>query len=593
MNLTHLHIRNYCGAREIDLALDTPVTLIAGRNGQGKSSIAEGIRHAMLGSAGRVALKKDFAALVSDGEKKGEVNVDSSTADGEAAWRVALPGGKQSGPDLGAALPFVLDPARFAAIDDNQRRTEVLDLAGIAMDAETVAAKLAQRGRAKAHIAALPLDRGLLGAARVALDKASEARGAWKAVTGEAYGSVKAESWQAPRPADRSSELLGMQVRMRELADAVDAAQRAVTVGEEQQRARREALASRAGLEGKAALFARAQDKLQHDEAELARCRQKLAEAEAAAGTKPREGLVHDLARSLALLLDILGSQAPRVASLDRYEAEHGPLATIDGAPATDPTAAAYIATFRQSVSLMETTVANSKRDRDGADAAARALDALGELPAAPTNDELAALRTQLAEAKAAKTAIDREAATIGDDARAARMADSKTADAARHHADVQAWEAIAADLAPDGIQSELLGAALAPLNERLAQHAADTGWPVVTVEHDMRILTGGRPYALLSESERWRCDAMLGEVIAHLSGLRILLLDRMDVLDLPARSQLLGWLGVLAEMAEIDSVILLGTLKALPARLPFGFTAHWVEGGRLAAAREEAKEAA
>ena len=43
------------------------------------------------------------------------------------------------------------------------------------------------------------------------------------------------------------------------------------------------------------------------------------------------------------------------------------------------------------------------------------------------------------------------------------------------------------------------------------------------------RITAGGREYRLLSESERYRVDAVLAEAVANLSGARLLVLDRAD----------------------------------------------------------------
>ncbi len=125
--------------------------------------------------------------------------------------------------------------------------------------------------------------------------------------------------------------------------------------------------------------------------------------------------------------------------------------------------------------------------------------------------------------------------------------AEGKTKKAAEHHADVVGWTLIADKLAPDGIPGELLAQALKPINDALAQSAADTGWQAVTIDAEMAIRTGGRPYALLSESEQWRTDAMLTIAIAQLLGIKLALFDRFDVLDLDGRGEALGWFDVLA----------------------------------------------
>ncbi|MFH7880266.1 hypothetical protein PN353_033700, partial [Pseudomonas aeruginosa] len=86
----------------------------------------------------------------------------------------------------------------------------------------------------------------------------------------------------------------------------------------------------------------------------------------------------------------------------------------------------------------------------------------------------------------------------------------------------------------------------------------------------------------LLSESERWRCDATLALTIATISGLRLALLDRLDVLDLPSRSQALTLLRAVTMDKEIDSVIVAGTLKEPMAKTPAWLQAVWIDAGQL-----------
>jgi ABC-type molybdenum transport system ATPase subunit/photorepair protein PhrA len=126
-----------------------------------------------------------------------------------------------------------------------------------------------------------------------------------------------------------------------------------------------------------------------------------------------------------------------------------------------------------------------------------------------------------------------------------------------------------------------LLAEALGPINERLARSSSIADWLRVGIQADMTIAAdGGRPYALLSESEKWRADAMIAEAIAHLSGIRVLTLDRFDVLDLKGREDLLYWLDELADNEAIDTALVTGTMKGLPARLPERIEAHWIENG-------------
>jgi hypothetical protein len=143
--------------------------------------------------------------------------------------------------------------------------------------------------------------------------------------------------------------------------------------------------------------------------------------------------------------------------------------------------------------------------------------------------------------------------------------------------------------LAPEGIPGEMLAEAIGPLNSRLAVSSGIAEWAYVTIDKDMQVLATGRPYALLSESEQWRVDAMIAEAISHLSGLGVLVLDRFDCLDLKGREDLIAWLDVLATDKEIESALIFGTLKSQPSGLPDTFASFWIEDGVVAQRLQEA----
>ena len=113
--------------------------------------------------------------------------------------------------------------------------------------------------------------------------------------------------------------------------------------------------------------------------------------------------------------------------------------------------------------------------------------------------------------------------------------------------------------------------------------------WACVTIDKDMQVFATGRPYALLSESEQWRVDAMIAEAISNLSGLGLLVLDRADCLDLQGRTDLLEWLDVLAQDHEIETVLIFATLKSMPENLPNSIGAFWIEGGVVVNKLQEA----
>lgn len=65
--------------------------------------------------------------------------------------------------------------------------------------------------------------------------------------------------------------------------------------------------------------------------------------------------------------------------------------------------------------------------------------------------------------------------------------------------------------------------------------------------------------------------------------------IDRLDVLDMKGREDLIAWLDILAQDGEINTALIFGTLKALPANLPQTMAAHWLENGVVAQLKEAA----
>ena len=92
-------------------------------------------------------------------------------------------------------------------------------------------------------------------------------------------------------------------------------------------------------------------------------------------------------------------------------------------------------------------------------------------------------------------------------------------------------------------------------------------------------MVAGGRPYIALSESERWRVDAILALVLAGLDGSCLVLLDRADVLDASGRDALFSTLMA----ADLGAIVAMTRNKASMAPDLAGHragVAMWVEDG-------------
>lgn len=158
------------------------------------------------------------------------------------------------------------------------------------------------------------------------------------------------------------------------------------------------------------------------------------------------------------------------------------------------------------------------------------------------------------------------------------RMTEIKAASLELHE-HVLGWMKAADELAPDGIPGQIISDKLKPMNNRLRETAIKTTWDQVTINATMDITIGTLPYSLCSESAQWRAQAAIAEAISFISKLGIICLDRIDVLDLKNRSRLLKWIHSVC--IDHKTILLFGTLKEPPTRLPPTIGLHWLDAGR------------
>lgn len=600
MKLHHIAIQNFLGARQIDMAVEQPITLLAGMNGAGKSSLRDAISLALTADLCRVSKKGEAAALISEGAAAARVFVQTDERDFEVAISKA---GKitdsAAGTEPPAALPYVLEPARFARLGDTERRTFLFGLLGIETSHKAIGERMARRGLDEQKIAAvLPVLRaGFAAGERHAKEQASQARGAWKVVTGEAYGDKKADGWQPTavdvagdpgKKAEHARAQVGeCEVQIASLQQQIGAA-RAARQAYEAEVIRRERLRDQAKM------VDRIRDRLKTAEENVEACRAQLAAAGGEDPKAPGSYLLRGLASVTAEFVAVADDVDPELTN--RANAHLAEYRKLHGDPSAEPGDPARADEIRRGLQTAESGAANARRDLAAAEAAAAELAELEKTPLeAPAS--VGDIEEQLRELTTKRDEWRADERKYREAAGAAERRTQQIEDAARHHADVQQWSAIADALSPDGIQAEMIAEALTPLNDCLAEHAALAQWQPVRIGADMAITVGGRLYGLCSESERWRADAMLAMTIAVLSGLRFIVLDRLDVLDTTGRADALYWLSDVAEAGQIDNAIVLATLKGLPSEdaLPGHIACHWIERGTLVAANanERRREAA
>jgi len=564
MRIAEINATNYLSHRALALAVapDTRVLFIAGPNGAGKSAVAQAIRLALTGDPVRgLEAKNQLVQLIRQGESSGNVSVtlvDPSAGvnqGGEYVYSVNLKSGtrtaKSVGEDNAPTIPaLALDPAEFLRLDAKSRQKEMFRLAGVKMSMEAITKALGERGHAPERVerACKYLRLGFDAASKEARDAATEARGAWKSITGESYGDVKAETWRAPLP-ERSVE-----GSFDEVKTAAAAARQAVTETSEKLHKLQAAEESTRGAE---------------------KMRQLVADLDA---NKSRATIIDTEAKELADKADALGRKA----------AYHG------GTTEPCPACGVVLARDGNGRLIESKTVPHSMEEMK----AAKAEHEQAKTALRDANSRLAAVRTAVAEGEAARKLLadlpkrpsdeDMEAAKRANNVAQATLAqaqsdldlaeraerqreeaDQRTEAAKLAHRDVGAYVALAEGI--DALPGEFLSGVVTTVNGLLAEAAAAFDQPII-VGADMAPMYGTIPYALASESQQWRIRAALGYAIAELSKVGILVLDQFDVLEPRARGPVLKFLATQTRA----QVVLLGTLKEKP-NLPKPFAVEWL----------------
>lgn len=548
MQLNALQVQNFLGLPDLRHSMQSNMLFVAGANGAGKSSLVDAIGFALTGELPRgVKLAADRTSLISDGASAGFVEL---TVDGYQVRR-NVGSGKASGDEVSThhLLPLCLNASRFAAMPEADRRRLLFELANVKVDRQTVADQLIANGIAEAAAErVLPLLRdGFPAAAAFAKDQAAQARGAWKAIAGENYGSQKAKSWNASAPTDVPSDEEVAQIkaaiatndaRIGELSEAKGRAQAAMTP---EKRAELQALVDTTD--------------------DLKAAVDKASAAVDAAATAVTALETASSGGGLRFECPCCG----KALLMSGQKVTQAPDEAVPG-----PEAHTRLSEARIKHKRAQEALAGAKNALAGAEQAAYLLDNAPTPSAADLRaaDELTEERLRLQ--------INRDAlASAESKVLEAARATERTTKAKAAHEQVELWTSVEALLSPDGIPATLLAKAIDPINDALHSEATAIGWRAAQVSKDLTLTYGGRPYGLCSESEQWRADALFTSLIARVVGL--LVLDRFDVLDLPARAQAVDWLEGLSNNGV--SVVVAGTLKSKPD-LGEGIDVIWIEKG-------------
>lgn len=580
MKIPKIELSNILGLHRADITISTPVLMVLGNNEAGKSSLRDAISMALLGDPARLKIKnkKDLVQLMHGDAKKGRMTLIDEADEVIAEYK--LPGGEHSAPKItgGEFLQYVINPSLTASLDDKSLRSMLFQLTRCKASPEISAGLLLKRGARPDMVEEVKpmLRSGFPSAAKDAAEKATQTKGAFRSLTGDNWGSVQSAGWEMVIP-----DAPDMQDVSPEAIDAVIADHAKIAAEIEK------GIGYIAGLEGKIEqantfytrrdelteafeLLDRAQTKLAVDkqtleelESTLAHAQEKLKEMQA--------GVVPVACPCCKELLKITGQT---LAKFEGLKADTNATTTL----------ALEVTKSKSAVDMLKRTIENDLKAVTTAENAGKDLKEL-EAAGCPEVKEGAMDRAQakLSECRLLADKLRAKIEAMKQRQEAIDGADETTEKARQHHEDVMAWLLIAEALAPDGIPSEILSTALKPVNDSLAILSRLSGWKKVEISKDMEITADGRIYGLMSESAKWRIDTLLAAMIAQISELKFMVLDRFDVLDQVGRGQLFNMLLDLAEMGAIEQAIICGTLKQPLSGMPPEVGQVWIEAGQAA----------
>ena len=550
-------VRSFARVERADIGV-SGIALLAGLNEQGKTSTCLAVAAALTGQTVPV-----------DGIKKASAGALVRTGDAEASVRVRSPEGEATVTWPGAALETTGKPptasvfaAGLSSLVDLDEKARAKALAPYMPDAlpnrEALTAELKDAGvplqlidRVWAKIAESDWDT----AWATAKESGKKLKGAWEQIAGQNFGTDKMKTWL---PANWSEDLAGASLDALDMA--VVHAKRALEDAISGAAVDADKLAR---LKTEAALLPdlQKQSKSEHETVEatqaklteLEQARAALPPAEADAGMPCphcQKGVRMRQVKAGVWQIEKAEEKLPPAEKKKRGDA----IAVADG----------QIGNYRDKLTAAKNRLRQIEQDQGAAQRAANELAAIEAKASTAGGDSAGSVdkaREDLRTAEQRRAAFD---AKTQADARAASITQNI---------------AIQAALAPDGLRKKALGKALDAFNERLAKLCAAAGWKAVTIDADLSIKYGGRPYMKVWESQAYRVRATLAVAMAEIDKSSMLILDAAGVLDQKGRNGLIKML----QAAGIPALVAMtfSTPRTVPNLRALGMgEAYWIDQG-------------
>lgn len=543
MNSMKFEIVNFRACRSASFNVDG-VTLIGGRNEAGKTSLCQAVAATMTGNAAIGTTKSNAQSLVTDGS---EGRSWAALATERGATTVEWPGCSvtSTGYPPGASVHAV-GLVDVCDMQPKERAAALISILGADPTEEDLSHALGDAVRIETakNVWEEVQAHGWDGALERARANGASLKGRWREVTGDQYGTRKADAWTPAVHVDEST----LDKREHEAAREYDAAVGKKAVGKHMRAQFESAIAA-----GKAAESNLADVQAKYDAA--------VADQSAAQAAYSACPAVEGFS----------GAPCPECGTIVRQgKDEHGGIIIERVALATS---------VQENERRSKERAALQKALAEATGALERASRARGECMGAISNGKAAAASiekiadggTSIDDAKAVLDAVKKERAALEATRRAREI-----------HNEISETISVVRVLSPDGVRRACLESALADFNASVEGMAKVAGWEAPSVSIDMDIMRGGYAFYALSKSAQFRVSTMFRIAIAKATKSDVVVIDAADILDAPGRNGLIRML----QKIGIPSIVTMtyGKRESMPdmAMAKVG-NSYWLNGGVIA----------
>ena len=519
-------INNFKGIKNAEIELRN-ITIIGGDNGAGKTSIAQGIAAALTGECPVKDLKKtDYRNLVNFGT--GSALCQMISDDGTSGSKMTFPDGSVF--SNGTCRSSMFSTGISSPLDLS--KNDAVDCWVSILKSEPTLDDLRDELKGNPHcdeVVALVKALNFDGALKQISEDGSKRKGRWEKITGERYGTKKADTWK-PANFVFGVEKSDLEARLQKAQEDYNESLKKTAIDDhEHQR-----------LTALSAQIPTLTERLNDINTTIAR-------------------LEKDCIEHKATLDEALAAENILTCPHCNKDVifQHGKLEPTEKKQASDiPLLQKQYTGYLTEISSLKGSLKETELLLTQAEAASKMLSAVvvGEKP----TGFLEALQKAKDELKAYADYHDAQA----------------------EQAEVMWRIDVHRILAPDGLRKKKTDDKIKAFNQQLLQICQSARWSVVAIDPDFNVTYDNRIYQVLSESEQYRVRSTIQIAIAISDNSDVLIFDRVDLLTKTGRNGLLR----VCKSLSCKSVILLSanTLQDIPQLNSDGEISYWVANGEV-----------